>query len=404
MKRRLLPFCFCLLTACVQSAPVSEQSAPVIFQDVTDRPESDTGAAVVQETGLSTAAAVTGTEQSAEAAGTSAETESETASMTLQTVLQTAETTKAESAAEPDTSSATVTAAAHAAVHQSSSGSTTLCMTVTATAQTALTSETEPPELPECRAAALYCVSSGELLYADRADEQIAPASLAKLLTAAVSLKYLSPDTVCTVGSEQALLHPHSSLCLIRPGHCLTLRDLLTGMLLASGNDAAYTAAVVTARAVSGKALSDADALTYFAGLMNSLAEEIGMKDSHFVFPDGWDDPAQHTTAADLIRLGKYVLTVPEICRIAGVYQTHIFFRSGENAGWTNTNQLLNPESKYYIADAVGLKTGTTAAAGNCLIGAFVRQGRTYLTVAAGCRSNADRYLLTDALYARTAP
>ena len=236
------------------------------------------------------------------------------------------------------------------------------------------------------------------MLYADRTDARVAPASLAKLLTASVSLKYLSPDTVCTVGTEQSLLHPHSSLCLIKPGHRLTLRDLLTGMLLASGNDAAYTVAAETARAVSGKALSDTEALSIFAGLMNSLAAEIGMKDSHFVFPDGWDDPAQYTTAADLIKLGVYVLTVPEIRSITATQKTHIVFRSGENVNWTNTNQLLDPQSAYYCADAFGLKTGTTAAAGNCLLGAFRRNGKTYLTVAAGCSSNADRYLLTAAM------
>ena len=267
--------------------------------------------------------------------------------------------------------------------------------------QTALTA---PPELPACSAAALCCIDDGTLLYADRTDARIAPASLTKLLTAAAALKFLSPDTVCTVGSEQSLLHPHSSLCLIKPGHRLTLRDLLAGMLIASGNDAAYTVAAVTARAVSGSQLSDAEILPVFAGLMNSLAAEIGMKNSRFVYPDGWDDPAQYTTAADLLRLGAYALSVPEIREITGTFRTHIVFRSGENVSWTNTNLLLDPQSAYYCADAVGLKTGTTAAAGHCLLAAFVRGGKTYLTAAAGCRSNADRYRLTAALLQKTEP
>ena len=175
-------------------------------------------------------------------------------------------------------------------------------------------------------------------------------------------------------------------------------------MLIASGNDAAYTVAAVTARAVSGSQLSDAEILPVFAGLMNSLAAEIGMKNSRFVYPDGWDDPAQYTTAADLLRLGAYALSVPEIREITGTFRTHIVFRSGENVSWTNTNLLLDPQSAYYCADAVGLKTGTTAAAGHCLLASFVRAGKTYLTAAAGCRSNADRYRLTAALLQKTEP
>ena len=251
-------------------------------------------------------------------------------------------------------------------------------------------------ESAECAAAGLLCADDGLLLYSENIDAQIAPASLTKLLTATVALRCLDPDTVITVGSEQSLVKPHSSLCLIKPGHRLRLRDLLTGMLVASGNDAAYTVAVAAARAANPcKSLSDAEAAAAFADMMNACAAEIGMTHSHFVSPEGWDDPQQYTTAADLLLLAQHSFSDPVIREITGTLQTKVYFVSGENAVWKNTNSLLDPESKFYCADAIGMKTGTTAAAGRCLIAAFQRGGKTYFTAVTGCRTDSARYLLT---------
>ena len=249
---------------------------------------------------------------------------------------------------------------------------------------------------PTCLAAAFACVDDETILYSDNINKRIASASLTKLLTASVALHYLSPDTVVTVGSEQNLVRSGSSLCLIRPGHKLKLYDLLTGMLMASGNDAAYTVAVTTARAVkTDTAMTDAQAVAYFSELMNSYASSIGMKDSHFTTPEGWDDASQYTTISDLLILANHAFSIPEIKTITGTYQKKVYFVSGENITWTNTNALLNPNSAYYCADAVGIKTGTTASAGNCLIAAFERNGKTYLSAVVGCSTGSDRYELT---------
>lgn len=129
--------------------------------------------------------------------------------------------------------------------------------------------------------------------------------------------------------------------------------------------------------------------------MMNETAAELGMDGTHFVNPDGWDAPEHYTTAADLIKLAEFALTFPEIREIAKTQQRYVVFESGENITWTNTNKLIDPESGYYCADAVGLKTGTTAKAGNCLIGAFVKDGKTYITVTAGCVSDIGRYRRT---------
>ncbi len=250
-------------------------------------------------------------------------------------------------------------------------------------------------ELPY-KAYALYCVEDKRFIAGDGIDVHAAPASLTKLLTASVALRYVKPDEVITVGTERDLVHSGSSLCFILKGHRLKLYDLITGMLMVSGNDAAYTVAVSTARAVSGdSAMSDTEAAAYFCDLMNDLARELGMKNSHFTTPDGWDDPEQYTTAYDMALLARYALSVPEIREIVSTRQKYVVFESGENITWTNTNKLLDPESEFYSESAVGMKTGTTENAGNCLIAAFSKKGKTYISVVMGCDTDYDRYSIT---------
>ena len=253
-----------------------------------------------------------------------------------------------------------------------------------------------PDGLPLHSAAAVYCVEDDAMLYEDNINTRISLASLTKLLTASTALYYLDPETVCTVGSEQTLVEPGSSICYVFPGNKLTLTDLITGMLMASGNDAAYAVAVNTSRFVSSDTgMSDKEATEYFCELMNVFALDIGMTDSHFVNPDGWDDDEQYTTASDLVTLAKYTLSVPEIKSITSTHQKRVVYYSGEVAVWTNSNKLLDPESPHYRENAVGLKTGTTDSAGNCLIAAFEENGKTYISVVAGCESSNDRYELT---------
>lgn len=257
------------------------------------------------------------------------------------------------------------------------------------------------PEISSRRALALYCVDDKEILYGENSDDHIALASITKILTACVALRYMDPETVIEVGSEQDLVKPGSSVCFIAKGHRLKLKDLLTGMLMASGNDAAYTVAVSTARACGPQIeLSDEQAVAEFGNMMNSFAKELGMNNSHFVNPDGWDDDQQYTTARDLLLLAEYALTVPEICEIAATFQKRVVFESGEVAVWTNSNRLLNPESEFYYENTVGLKTGTTKKAGCCLLAAFNKNGKTYVSVAAGCGSDEERYEVTKNLIA----
>lgn len=241
--------------------------------------------------------------------------------------------------------------------------------------------------------AGLYEASSFSALYEKEARTAIPPASLAKVLTAITALTYVPSDTVFTVGSEQELVPARSSLCLIKEGHRLTLYQLLTGMLIASGNDAAYTVAVNTARFVMERdGVSDKEALAYFTELMNCIAKNIGAQDSLFKNPDGFDCDGQYVTVRDLALIGRYAMSFEEIREIVACAEKYTVFTSGENVTWKNSNQLLHSDSPYYFPEANGMKTGTTALAGKCLMATAQIKGKTYIAVVAGCTTEDSRY------------
>lgn len=272
----------------------------------------------------------------------------------------------------------------------SNNGSVGSSMRTTASAASAFSAETVDISAPY---ACLYNATTDEILYEKSIDEKIHPASLTKILTAITALDYTDSDTIITVGTELELLPEHSSLCLIKKGHRLTLYDLLTGMLVSSGNDAAYTVAVNVVRQVMDRDdISNKDAVSYFTDMMNFTARFIGCTSSSFTTPDGFDDEEQYTTVRDLVKICDYALGIKEIGDITSTEKKKVVFESGENITWSNSNQLLHKESPYYYPDAVGMKTGTTPLAGKCLAAVAHISSQTYIAVVAGCRSEDERY------------
>ena len=264
---------------------------------------------------------------------------------------------------------------------------TTVSHTITEASTTILRNLTSAPY------EGLYNARTMECICSKSSDVLISPASLTKILTACVALKYVSPEKVFTVGTEQSFVSEGSSLCLIKSGHRLKLHDLLTGMLLSSGNDAAYTVAVNVSREVSGnKNMNDSEAVSYFAKLMNEYAYAIGARNSNFTNPDGWDDEEQYSSVYDLALISANAIQIKEIRNIASSCSKYVVFESGENVTWSNSNSLLQPGSKYYMPQAIGLKTGTTAKAGYCLIAVVSVESEEYIAVVIGCKSNDERY------------
>lgn len=216
-------------------------------------------------------------------------------------------------------------------------------------------------------------VTDGTEMCAKDKDTQIAPASTAKMATALTVIKYCSLDEVVTVGEEVNRIAADASRAGLIKGNRLTVGQLLEGMLLPSGNDAAYTLAVHTGRKIAGTdQLSTDKALSIFMKKMNDTAEEAGAKNSSFSRPDGYDEQNQYSTVYDLACIATAFMnsTFEKGFLRETVMRPKIreVFTDGTDVTWQNTNELLAKESSYYYKNATGLKTGSSDLAGKCLV------------------------------------
>ena len=243
-------------------------------------------------------------------------------------------------------------------------------------------------------------LESETALFQKNAEERIAPASTAKLLTALTVLEYCEPNEVLTIGPEIWQAAADASTAWLSEGDRLTVRQLLTALLLPSGGDAAYSAAVYTGRKIAGGDISEQQAVAAFIEAMNRKASELGAADSSFVTPDGYDADNQYTTAADLMKIAKACTGNETIMGIAGSYSVYDVWEDGREVNYFNTNLLLDPESACYYPQAIGLKTGSSLSAGSCLISAARINGKTYVSVVMGSGEE-ERFSDTLTLYER---
>lgn len=208
------------------------------------------------------------------------------------------------------------------------------------------------------------------------------PASTSKLLTAIVALENCSLEDVVTIGDEITMIASDSTTAGIRQGQQLTIRNLLEGMLLPSGNDAAYSIAVhIGRKALGNSSACKEEAVDKFISIMNEHAKKLGVKNSSFKTPDGYDAIGQYTTAYDMGLIGIAAIgydTITEICQKS---RSRNIFVSGEDVTWESTNKLITRYSGQYFSSAIGLKTGTSTMAGRCLVAAARRDGKEVVCV-----------------------
>ncbi len=253
----------------------------------------------------------------------------------------------------------------------------------------------------------MYDATAELLLYEKNAGIRLHPASTTKLLTAQLVLDYMDPDEEITVGSELLLVPWLSSLCDVSYGDVLTVRELLYGLLLPSGNDAAYVLGVHTARRILGDpSLSYRDAAAAFCELMSRRAEELGCTDSHFVSPSGWDDPGTYSTARDMLIIARAATGYPLIREIAATPYYRFTCRSGASFEWPNSNVFLHRDLPFYREEVTGLKTGSTDEAGKCLVTLAKLNGHEVYLLVFGSESTDERStdicLLMDAYLDQT--
>lgn len=252
------------------------------------------------------------------------------------------------------------------------------------------------------RNAFVYDCTSGQLLFTlGDMEKQIAPASLTKLFTAYVALQYLDPETIVICGKETTWIDPASSVAWVGPGDKVKAEMLIQGMMMQSGNDAAYATAVAVGRILAEDPEYPAkQAVSLFMKEVNAQAAALGLSGTHFATPDGLDTFDHYTTAADMLKIALLVMEQPLLRHYSSLSKTSVMYENGETHTYLSTNYLLQPDSKYYCADACGMKTGTTKKAGSCLMSLF-HNGEGYLLIGVfGCPKYEDRFADALQLYA----
>lgn len=243
------------------------------------------------------------------------------------------------------------------------------------------------------RAGALFEIEGQNIYYAKDIHKRIYPASLTKLLTIHLALEYGDLSDVVTVSKNATSIPSDSSSANLKTGDRLTLKDLLYGLMLPSGNDCA----VAIAEHISGNEES-------FVSLMNEEANKIGATHTHFVNSHGYHDEEHYTTTYDLYLIFNQCISEPEFLKIISTdtYQAKISQANGKRRDviWKQSNQYLNglqePPEHVMI---LGGKTGTTNAAKACLILYCKDQNLTpYISIIMGAETRTALYANMTAL------
>ena len=235
--------------------------------------------------------------------------------------------------------------------------------------------ESAPLALTEDDLYAKACIvmeaSTGNVLFSYEADTQLYPASTTKIMTLLLALERGGLDQEITIPACAADVPKDSSLVPVYEGEQMPFLDLLYGMMIRSGNDAANAVAELCA-----------GSLDAFVARMNARARELGMTGTHFVNPHGYHDPEHYTTARDLAILARQGLTDPTFCQIVTCLRYTLPATSQRSElVIENAYDIFKPDSPYYIEGAAGVKSGYTSKAGFCYVGAAQRNGQTLIAV-----------------------
>jgi len=235
-----------------------------------------------------------------------------------------------------------------------------------------LTDAESGPGIPSINAgfAVVIDAESGRVLYEKNAHKRTPMASTTKIMTAVVALEKGNLDDVVTVSKRAAGIW--GSRIHLKAGQKITLRELLYGLLLSSGNDAA----IAIAEHLGGN-------MENFVEMMNKKARELGLRNTSFKTPHGLDADGHYTTAYELACLTRYALENPVFSEIVKTKKTSISYRT-----LYNTNEMLGA---YPGAD--GVKTGYTGKAGRCLVTSVTRDGGRFISVVINSPSRYDRAL-----------
>lgn len=216
--------------------------------------------------------------------------------------------------------------------------------------------------------------NSKTILYEKNGLKQVPMASTTKIMTAIVVLENANLGDIVTVSKKAA--GTGGSRLGLKTNDKITVHDLLYGLMLKSGNDAAFALAEHVGGGIDG-----------FAELMNKKASEMGLVNSHFVTPHGLDQEKHYTTAYELACMADYALNIPKFREIVGSKKYNITINARSSL-IGNTNELLGNLYGVY-----GVKTGFTNGAGRCLVTACKRDDIDIITVVLSANTKKERTL-----------
>lgn len=218
----------------------------------------------------------------------------------------------------------------------------------------------------------LYCADNGQIISSNNENKKMKPASTTKVMTSLLALEEASSQNKKVKFTEKMIAE--GSSMYLKVGDVVTLKDLASGMMMASGNDAANAAALT----ISGSTEK-------FADKMNKRASQIGMKNTHFVTPSGLDDDNHYSTAVDMALLMSYALENEDFAKLTSQKSATVEFiePSSKKTTYSNHNRLL---SLYEYC--IGGKTGYTMSAGRCLVSAAKKDCLTLICVTLNDRND----------------
>lgn len=222
------------------------------------------------------------------------------------------------------------------------------------------------------RAAIVYDRTSGAILYGKSENEKRKMASTTKIMTAIVVIENSNLDDIVTVSAKSA--GTGGSRLGLHKDDKISVRDLLYGLLLCSGNDAAVALAEHVGGDIGG-----------FATLMNNKCDSLGLASTHFVTPHGLDNDDHYTTAYELAVITNYALKNETFCNYVGT-KNYTVLINGKPKNLSNTNELLGNLNGVY-----GVKTGFTNGANRCLVTAVKRDNMDLICIVLGADTKKDR-------------
>ncbi len=231
------------------------------------------------------------------------------------------------------------------------------------------------PEV-SAKSAVLMCVENGKILFSKNADSQMSMASTTKIMTSLLAIEAAIPDKEITVTKEMISVEG-TSMGLIA-GDSVSMEELIYGMLLQSGNDAAHTVACVMAGNEEE-----------FAKLMNKRAAEIGMKNTSFATASGLDRDNHYSTAYDMALLAAECIRNPVFASVCSKKSARLTYGNPPySRTLTNHNRLL-----WSYEGCIGIKTGFTRKSGRCLVSAAKRNGITLVAVTLNAPNDWDDHI-----------